>query len=87
MNDAMLTELRQIREAIKRLTARATTPRWGDITTTAREFGVSPVFLRRCLRDETYPLPAKKGGRQMAGGFIGHAQLGTRLSGRATKAE
>jgi hypothetical protein len=56
----ILAELRAIRHAIEGLTLPAASQRWADVATTARLFGVSESFLRKCIQDESYPPPCRR---------------------------
>ena len=62
MPDEVLNELRAIRAALEGLALSSPTQRWGSIDTAARQYDVSVSFLRRCVQDASYPLPAKKVG-------------------------
>jgi len=60
MRDEVLSELRAIRAAIEGLALPAPMQRWGDITTAARQYGLSVSFLRKCIQDTDYPPPHRK---------------------------
>lgn len=85
MHDAVLVELRAIRQALVGLALPAPAQRWGDIGTAARQYGVSPVFLRRYLTHDSYPLPAKKVGGKWLVDLLAMHQWVLGVPGHETK--